>query len=553
MSQCFPPAVPVSHYFTFNYSFVKCLHSNSDPPLDEEDVPQGEWLCRKCKIIGKDDAESDYADSDESDDIESDPKGLRKPFSYLIRAAQTLNPKQFQLPNDLMPSIPLIGTSKRVNNNKNSLKKQIHELDNNSLVSFPIKLCYQCSKSCRKAPLIQCDYCPLLFHADCLDPPLTCLPTGRWMCPNHSQHVVEQKLLDSVSLSQRIKLWNHFSCNISQDTIKLDFLKKVHRKNPPFRTKIEISPTPRVVVPEAIKQMYKSRPSLLPNQLSQNLSTSSDVLLDKPQNDSKFKSERPTPEQQEEWLTNLIAFQSSVAQYISSSKMKDPKPSSDNSGLAITPSNTKMVSKANDISVKLNSQTMNGPTDHSFDNFLKDDTYSDMTDNNKSFNGEKGFPSAITSPDKRISIQNNSLMTNIETIADISRLDESLIRVLAFQRIQQLNSKAIESNVNSSGGQPINAMQSFPTTIRRIGLNDVKARAVLCPILIKSSTGCSSGPYIVMSYRTLTIGTSIDNDVVLGQYGHCNYVSARHSTIFYDEVSLIWERQGGRKETQINS
>lgn len=46
------------------------------------------------------------------------------------------------------------------------------------------------SRSCRLAPLIQCDYCPLLFHMDCLDPPLTALPAGKWMCPNHVEHLV---------------------------------------------------------------------------------------------------------------------------------------------------------------------------------------------------------------------------------------------------------------------------------------------------------------------------------------------------------------------------
>lgn len=50
-------------------------------------------------------------------------------------------------------------------------------------------LCVPC-RSCRLAPLIQCDYCPLLFHMDCLDPPLTALPAGKWMCPNHVEHLV---------------------------------------------------------------------------------------------------------------------------------------------------------------------------------------------------------------------------------------------------------------------------------------------------------------------------------------------------------------------------
>ena len=47
-----------------------------------------------------------------------------------------------------------------------------------------------CCRSCRLAPLIQCDYCPLLFHMDCLEPPLTAMPVGKWMCPNHIEHLV---------------------------------------------------------------------------------------------------------------------------------------------------------------------------------------------------------------------------------------------------------------------------------------------------------------------------------------------------------------------------
>lgn len=58
---------------------------------------------------------------------------------------------------------------------------------NNTLTLF--------TRSCRLAPLIQCDYCPLLFHMDCLDPPLTALPAGKWMCPNHVEHLVVRVLV----------------------------------------------------------------------------------------------------------------------------------------------------------------------------------------------------------------------------------------------------------------------------------------------------------------------------------------------------------------------
>lgn len=36
--------------------------------------------------------------------------------------------------------------------------------------------------------LVHCDFCPLAFHMDCINPPLTTVPSGMWMCPNHAEH-----------------------------------------------------------------------------------------------------------------------------------------------------------------------------------------------------------------------------------------------------------------------------------------------------------------------------------------------------------------------------
>lgn len=102
-------------------------------------------------------------------------------------------------------------------------------MDPNGLVPLPVKVCYSCNRlvpqsyssdvvtvmfpvystiflfssdrSCRMAPLIQCDYCPLLFHMDCLDPPLTALPAGKWMCPNHVEHLVVREYGLNTELS----------------------------------------------------------------------------------------------------------------------------------------------------------------------------------------------------------------------------------------------------------------------------------------------------------------------------------------------------------------
>ncbi|KAG8834217.1 hypothetical protein FRC17_009363 [Serendipita sp. 399] len=40
-------------------------------------------------------------------------------------------------------------------------------------------------------PILSCDFCPLHWHMDCLDPPMTAIPARerKWMCPNHIEHM----------------------------------------------------------------------------------------------------------------------------------------------------------------------------------------------------------------------------------------------------------------------------------------------------------------------------------------------------------------------------
>lgn len=114
------------------------------------------------------------------------------PFEELIRVASLLNPKQFELPIEMTEPFPFPGTERaeQIKNGRRVKNKRLIELDTHGCVTLPAKLCFSCNKSCKRAPLISCDYCTLYFHQDCLDPPMTALPAGRWMCPNHPQHFI---------------------------------------------------------------------------------------------------------------------------------------------------------------------------------------------------------------------------------------------------------------------------------------------------------------------------------------------------------------------------
>ncbi|KAJ8312009.1 hypothetical protein KUTeg_009382 [Tegillarca granosa] len=256
-----------------------------DPPLDEDDVPPGEWICHRCKVAPQkdDDASSTKSGSSTQSkggksrsnqptppivlptDMEVDGEECTNPLQMLAKAAKIMNPVQFSLPKDIACTTSLPGSSKRKwwGRDKTAQKKVAHELDN-GMVPLPAKTCFTCSRSCRVGALLQCDFCPLLYHLDCLTPPLTSVPTGRWMCPNHPEHMIDEKLLQSESLTERVKLWDMYGGNLNQHNIKVSFLNKIHRQYPPFRLKVKHPPRKCAVIPSAIKEFYKNPPALLP-------------------------------------------------------------------------------------------------------------------------------------------------------------------------------------------------------------------------------------------------------------------------------------------------
>lgn len=257
---------------------LTCSHHSiefSEPPLNEEDVPPGEWLCPRCRALrdikgmidkkrksnhgsnrGLQDKKKsatinesknlNCTTTNEHPNLENSHKvrilssltARKNPFADLVRISLLLNPREFELPEDYIPDIQFPGTSKKpvINTATREARlssysvKRAQELDRDNLPSI-LRTCYFCRRGYRKAPLVHCDYCPLVYHADCIDPPLTTLPSTRWMCPNHVEPIAEEKLLSSSSFSERVKLWSLFSKPVDHESIKVRFLDKVHRSS----------------------------------------------------------------------------------------------------------------------------------------------------------------------------------------------------------------------------------------------------------------------------------------------------------------------------------
>ncbi|XP_038062063.1 PHD finger protein 12-like [Patiria miniata] len=242
---------------------------------------------------------------------------IKDPFQMLIKAAEIQNPVQFGLPSSYMTFAPLPGSTRK--RRKEELSKNYrkpHEIDN-GMVPLPAKVCFQCYKSCRVSPLIQCDYCPLLFHKDCVDPPLTAMPTGRWMCPNHPEHSLPG--FQGVHYTERCRIFNEFHGRLDQHAVKLRFMHKIRSTGPPSKHEEKVGKRPALSVPNAIKCQYALPPPMLP------------LPQEKPRlvcmTPEGFRSSNTvcSQEDQEEWLKSVIGLQTSITRHMVKKQLpKDP-------------------------------------------------------------------------------------------------------------------------------------------------------------------------------------------------------------------------------------
>jgi ribosomal protein L37AE/L43A len=161
-----------------------------DPPLDEDNPPEGEWLCNKCKS--------------KHDHPNKKSRGL---FSSLMENIEKQNPSIFSLPYELRDRYEGVKTGEKGEYQEytdvgTKIKAKTFDEAKAELLKLKDKagktiLCYHCRGSALGGrPIISCDYCPLKWHLDCLDPPLAAPPVKQpsgnprhtWMCPNHVDH-----------------------------------------------------------------------------------------------------------------------------------------------------------------------------------------------------------------------------------------------------------------------------------------------------------------------------------------------------------------------------
>lgn len=152
-----------------------------NPPVDAANLPEY-WYCKEC-IKKKTPREKITTNV-----------GI---FSTLFDNIIYQDPISFQLPKELIDSFEGIYADRLGDYNDDSFKQTksykqlVKEFDDplNGIYDKDNKpyLCYHCGESGLRKEIINCDYCSLSWHLDCLDPPLTCVKKlgSKWKCPNH--------------------------------------------------------------------------------------------------------------------------------------------------------------------------------------------------------------------------------------------------------------------------------------------------------------------------------------------------------------------------------
>lgn len=525
-----------------------CKDNNDNHVCDENNVAELEMdhVIDEADCVGKVELIKQPLKLDE--EPEAFFQRLKTTFHLFTQHGRLINPHQFELPSSLTENNPFINPKKQIfvssdqytnnstsfnlltaapraqsnhhhhnhqqapslitRNRANSTSKSEKPTDskvfcvvsNDDRSPAYLTYCYKCHQSCQKAPLIKCDFCPLAFHADCLDPPLTTLHSSTsWMCPVHPHHYLEKKLLKNEdSLSERIKLWNRYS-NVPVDpvTITIDFLKKLHNDNDreedfdcEDEDVLENVSLPATNVPSSIKDAYRDRKELFSNN-----SLAESATFTK----SDYKP--PTEKETEDFLNSLVMFQ------------LDDCPNSLQHQVENNVSCEKPICDIESTS-KLDCTEFTVANTHLHSSKFAENGIIDCSD----------IPTFFSEVEPPI---NGESSNDLEVLGldSLTKLDDNLIQLLAYQRLQQLqfDISSIRKNSTLDPGL-IDKTLHFGSNISSL--------AVLCPV----STSDVSQQCRPMVYRTFTIGTSPDSDLNITEFGFCNHVSSKHAIIIYDQV-----------------
>lgn len=378
-----------------------------------------------------------------------------------------------------------------------------------------------------------------------------------------------------------MKIWDEYGTEqIDHEVVKLQFFRKVHMKNPPFRTKLKPKPRDEVEVPEIIRYQYEKPPSLLPSLRDvirvDNLRKRGTVHLDNATAEvAQADEDLEAMESARKRLKTIFVDQEDVH------------------GLLVEPEKEK---EEEEVVEKLNKSKETRRSKRS-KSAAKETIIDEIKVEVEEVKEVETTPANIAAPEVKLEVEETppSILTASELLAineQLCNLDTETVKLLAFQRLQQIvnenpnfiqkfQDKSTASQAvteiakwdvhrfpiplkeeKSVDGKPVlrtreqafhvknddEKAHSVALSLERpIKRSQIRSRAVLTFAndylagRVWFSIAPSLNLSVCMRYRSFAIGYGAENDLDLSRFGTCAFVSPKHSVIFFDDVTKQFE------------
>lgn len=384
-----------------------------------------------------------------------------------------------------------------------------------------------------------------------------------------------------------MKIWDQYGTEpIDHEVIKLQFFRKVHNKNPPFRTKLKPKPRDEVEIPEIIRYQYENPPSMLPSlrdvQRVDNLRKRGTVHIDGPNSSiEQADQDLEAMSTARKRLKKLFSDQDDIH-----GLMLEPEAVQEEEEILNKPKDSPRKSKrGKDSDVSMEEIKVEVDDEEA----LKDD---------KAENKQADEPIEAKVKQELDGNESQSTLLKPSEMQAINEqlvnLDEDTIKLLAFQRLQQIvneNPNLVQKFQDKSTASQTTAeiakwdIHRFPIPVPNDGKDEIAAEQIIRmpdrPFHVKNdeekahsvalslersikrskirsravmtfandylsgriwfSIAPSLNLSVRMRYRSLAIGYGAENDLDLSRFGACAFVSPKHAVIFYDEVTKQFE------------
>ncbi|CAI4048171.1 hypothetical protein SKDZ_13G2020 [Saccharomyces kudriavzevii ZP591] len=229
-----------------------------DPPVDPNHLPEGDWHCNECKFKIFINNSLTTLKKNESNFIKQNDNV--KMFAKLLFRIESLNPRQFQLPNYIKETFPAVKTGSRgqYSDENDKIPLTDRQLFNTSYGQSITKLdsynpdihidsssgefliCYKCHQTRlgswshpeNSRLIMTCDYCQTPWHLDCIPRASFKNLGSKWKCPLHSPTKVYKKSHRHQEVDNtNYKVWKKQRLANKKNQIYYEPLQKIGYQN----------------------------------------------------------------------------------------------------------------------------------------------------------------------------------------------------------------------------------------------------------------------------------------------------------------------------------